>query len=376
MVGELFDELCKRDPALADAVVAQKSFGMPEHSLFAARMKGETRVAAARKLLQAATKETDEEVRWTGELVDVIATLPAEESLPALRSRWDDDLGLRDSIALVLARTPAAEDRERLVTALSSPQSDVVRSSAAALAKLTAPGSADEIAAALSTLRSYTSNDRGDQRPFAAARKELASLTAHWSGEKIVVEETKGKSLAEAYRPWFAWFEKTHPEAAKKMAQSPGVDFAAWAKRLAAIDWNAGDAARGKAVFERRSCHRCHGATGRLGPDLAGAASRFSREDLLAAIYDPNRDVSPLYQSTQLTTRSGQSHFGLLVYESPEGTLLQTGPDTTIRVMDEDYGARRPSRMSLMPTGLLDGVNDAEIGDLYKFLQTLDGRRE
>ncbi|RIK83773.1 MAG: hypothetical protein DCC68_03035 [Planctomycetota bacterium] len=374
VVGELFDELCKRDPALAEALVAQKAFGLPEHSLFAARMKGETKLAAARKLLAAATRE-DADVRWTGELVDVIASLPAEESLPALRARWDEDLGLRDAIAVVLAKNPAEEDRSRLDAALASPQQGVVLEAARALAKLPAPGTPDEIATALATLRSYTASERGDQRPFAPVRTQLAALVAHWSGEKIAVDEGGAKSLAEAYRPWFDWFAQKHPEAAKKLAQSPGVDAAAWSKRLAAIDWNACDPTRGKAVFERRSCHRCHGATGRLGPDLAGAASRFSREDLLAAIYDPNRDVSPLYQTTQITTRSGQTHFGLLVYESPEGTLLQTGPDTTIRVTDEIYTARRESRMSLMPTGLLDGVSDGEIADLYKHLQSLDGRQ-
>lgn len=371
VVGELFDELCKRDAALAEALVAQKAFGMPEHSLFAARMTGDVKLAAARKLVAALTlaEAQGEDVRWSGELVEVIASLPAEESLPVLRARWDEDLGLRDAIAVVLAKNPVAEDRGRLVAALGSAQQGVVLDAARALVKLPAPGTAEEIAEALRALRSYVASERGDQRPFAAVRKELAALAAHWSGEKIEVDEKGAKSLAEAYRPWFAWFETVHPEAAKKIAQSAGVDAAAWAKRLVAIDWNAGDATRGKAVFERRSCHRCHGAAGRLGPDLAGAASRFSREDLLAAIYDPNRDVSPLYQTTQVTTRGGQTHFGLLVYESPEGTLLQTGPDTTIRVTDEIYTARRESRMSLMPTGLLDGVSDGEVADLVAYLR-------
>ncbi|MEX2185424.1 MAG: PVC-type heme-binding CxxCH protein [Pirellulales bacterium] len=375
VVGELFDELCKRDAALADALVARAQFGLPEHSLFAARMKGETKLAAARKLL-AFTEKADDDVRWTSEMVDVVAELPAEEVLPAVRERFDEDFGLRDSIALVLAKNPAGEDRGRLVASLASAQANVVRAAAVALAKLSAPGSADEIGAALATLRSYAADERGDRKQFAAVRQALGGLARHWSGEKIEIDESAAaKSLVEVYRPWFEWFERAHPEAAKKLAQSPGVDAAAWAKRLAAIDWNAGDATRGRAVFERRSCHRCHGATGRLGPDLAGAASRFSREDLLAAIYDPNRDVSPLYQTTQLTARGGQTYFGLLVYESPEGTLLQTGPDTTIRVTDEDYGARRASRMSLMPTGLLDGVADGEIADLYEHLRSLDGRR-
>ena len=62
------------------------------------------------------------------------------------------------------------------------------------------------------------------------------------------------------------------------------------------------------------------------------------------------------------------------MYDSPEGLLLQTGPDATIRITGEELTARQPSSQSLMPTGLLDAVTDAELADLYAYLQTLVGR--
>ncbi len=64
-------------------------------------------------------------------------------------------------------------------------------------------------------------------------------------------------------------------------------------------------------------------------------------------------------------------YHGLIVYESPEVTLLQTAPDVTVRVNNTDHSAARPSNQSLMPTGLLDTLSDQDLSDLYAYLRTL-----
>jgi putative heme-binding domain-containing protein len=96
---------------------------------------------------------------------------------------------------------------------------------------------------------------------------------------------------------------------------------------------------------------------------------------LLAAIVDPNKDVSPLYQTTQVITGSGRTISGQIVYESPDATLVQTSPDVTVRVAGDEIVAMRKSRLSLMPTGLLNDVTDAELADLFAHLKTLRGKR-
>ena len=60
-----------------------------------------------------------------------------------------------------------------------------------------------------------------------------------------------------------------------------------------------------------------------------------------------------------------------MVYESPDGTLLQTAPDTTVRVAGEEIVAMRKSKISLMPSNLLNGSTNEELADLYAFLRTL-----
>ena len=89
------------------------------------------------------------------------------------------------------------------------------------------------------------------------------------------------------------------------------------------------------------------------------------------AIVDPNKDVSPLFHSMQVMTSAGKSYIGLMIYESPDGTLIQTGPGTTLRIAGEEIIEKRKSQRSIMPVGLLNGANDQQLTDLYRYLQSL-----
>ncbi|MEX2120200.1 MAG: PVC-type heme-binding CxxCH protein [Pirellulales bacterium] len=362
-VAELFDELCRRDSHLAATLARHEAFGLPDHSLFAAGMSGPARQAAAGRLLALAT-ESDDAPPWTSQLVTVLGSLPAERVLPHLREQWSD-YGLRDAIALVLADHGQTADRERLVEALSSADGNVVRRAAEALAAFNSPQPA-ELATAVRTLREYCA-----AKEHSAVRQALAGLLRAWAGHEIAIDEQAAGDLSAAYQPWFDWFAAQHPDEAARLADFAGADAAAWRERLAAVDFSQGDVGRGKVLFEKRACHRCHVAAGRLGPDLRGAAARFSPQDLFAAIVEPSKEVSPLYQTTLVTTRGGQVYHGLLVYDSADGLLLQTSPDTTVRVTGDDIDQVLPSRQSLMPTGLLNDATDQDLADLYAYLKTI-----
>lgn len=372
-VTELLEQLCRRDDRLAAALVDEPKFGLPDQGLFLQVLPKKTRTRGARRLLAAAQ---DPDVEWSADLIRALQILPRSELSPVLRDRWEEP-ALRDTIASYLAEVPEEEDRGRLVASLKSVQSEVVRKSAAALLRLRPAAEPADLAVALASLRQYCTSPH--ERP---TRQALVALLGHWSGQPIKTEEPlppdsstpadrpQGNEPLALYQPWFDWFASAYPAQAAALVTS-GADSVAWNARLAAIDWTAGDAARGKAVFAARACQRCHAGASRLGPDLAGAAARFSREDLFAAIYDPNRDVAPPYRTTSVFTPSGETHHGLIVYESPDGTLLQTGPDTTVRLTGIPPSAMRPSRVSLMPTGLLADAQDQELADLFAYLKSL-----
>jgi hypothetical protein len=64
----------------------------------------------------------------------------------------------------------------------------------------------------------------------------------------------------------------------------------------------------------------------------------------------------------------------MVIYSSPDMTLLQTSPDTTVRIARNDLLAEQPSSISFMPTGLLDDLSDGDLRDLYAYLRGLRKR--
>ncbi len=411
-VTEAFQELCRRDPNLSRAVAEALAFGLPEHAMFVLTMPEVDRPTAARRLLAAVVakqssdaadssseaddSDTDASTTWTTELVQALACLNDDELFPALRQQGDDP-NVRDAIVLVLGRAPQVEDAERFVAALDSFERDVVMKSATALASL--PNVAPS--ALLPSLRALDRSIRDDEQAALAAasksnnrskptdrnassgravRAQLVVLVERLADRKFAIDEqdVDATQLGDTYKLLFDWFRAAHPSEAAALEQSTTVDLTAWRTRLAAIDWSTGSVEAGRAVFERQSCHRCHRGgerrgNDRLGPDLAGAAARFSREDLFAAIVDPSRNVAPLYHTTIITTHDGRVFQGLIVYESPDGTLLQTGPDTTVRITGDELASQRGGEQSLMPTGLLAGLSDEQLADLDAYLRSLAG---
>lgn len=365
-LGEAFSELVRRDAQLPMAWVEDSAFRLPQQAMFAALLPAKAKQAAAEKLL-AQSRSWGDDVSWPPELIRLVTVLPAEEFLPPLRAQWED-FAVRDTITRILAEKPRAEDRQRFVVGLASAEVDTIERSAGALIQLKTKGTPQEIAAALSALRQLCSSPR-DKPQRQAVDRLLQVLTQ----QKFPLQESAEKPLLEIYRPWFDWFATHHPAAARKLTAATGDDVSAWLKRVEQIDWTAGDAARGKTAFARRSCARCHGERDRLGPELAGVSRRYSRIDLLREIVDPNFNVSPLYQTTRLETRGGRVYHGTLIYESPDGTLVQTGPDTTVRVAGEEIVSRTKSQQSLMPSGLLREATDQEVADLFAYLKTLTG---
>jgi putative membrane-bound dehydrogenase-like protein len=358
--GEVFEELSRRDPALCEAILANEEFGHVEHTLFVERLPEKLKRSATRLLWTRAAKRGQEP---TAELIALVGHLPEEEALSLLRAQWEEG-ELRDAVAMALARYPQPQDRARYIESLSSPQPAVVTKAARALVSLGLNCSTPEMAAALRALKQSCAVAKNTE-----PRESLLRLLNFWTEENSDVD--LDPDPARAYVGWFELFEQYYPAEAAKLNASSGANAETWKKRLAAIDWAAGDTARGRGVYERRACHRCHQVSGHLGPELKGAISRLSREDLFTAIIDPNLEVSPAFRTTLVATNSGQVYHGLIVYESPEGTLLQTGPDTTVRVTNVEQSSVRPSSLSLMPTGLLDTLSDQDLSDLYAHLRTL-----
>jgi putative heme-binding domain-containing protein len=78
---------------------------------------------------------------------------------------------------------------------------------------------------------------------------------------------------------------------------------------------------------------------------------------------------------TTFYTRAGQTYMGLVTFESADGVLVQTSASTTVRLAERDILSRQPSDISLMPSGLLAGLDHQALADLYSYLETLSPPR-
>jgi putative heme-binding domain-containing protein len=359
---EVVEQLVSRDPELADALLNHPDFARASQVTLVERLNAGHRRRAAELFLKA--MKNDPDFTWSIPLMELLALLPGKEIHPLFRGQFHN-LGLRDSILLKLALAPVEEDRERFLAGLESAQQPVVRACLTALGQLSSDSEAKHLVPLLRLLR------RLRQEPKEQAlRQQVVKLLEKQTGQTFTLGKEVSKQIKAVYEPVFTWFEKAHPALAAELNGS-GEDAEHWDKLLKSVAWDKGDAKRGEVLFRDRACVTCHAGPTRLGPDLTGVTTRFSRDDLFTAIIYPSRDVAPAYRVTNVETTKGIVHSGIVIYESAEGVILQTGAATTIRIAAKDIASRQPSAKSLMPDGLLKDLNEADLADLYGYLKTL-----
>ena len=139
---------------------------------------------------------------------------------------------------------------------------------------------------------------------------------------------------------------------------------------LAEVDWETGDFAKGQRLYVNRACQGCHSDSGALGPGLSGAAKRFSPEDLFRAILFPYRDISPLSRFNEYRLRNGDVHVGRTAFYAADGVVLRTGAGI-VRLDQAEIISQQASERSIMPEGLLEGLSERDLADLYQYLKSL-----
>ncbi len=110
----------------------------------------------------------------------------------------------------------------------------------------------------------------------------------------------------------------------------------------------------------------CMAAAGEIGPDLTGSG-RDNLDYLLENIVDPGATVSADFRMVVAAMRDGRVLNGLVRAQTPRTVTLQTQSEALILERSE-IEALRPSSASLMPDGLLETLNSAEIRDLIAYL--------
>jgi putative heme-binding domain-containing protein len=132
---------------------------------------------------------------------------------------------------------------------------------------------------------------------------------------------------------------------------------------------------QGKAAYEAVGCVQCHrfsGAGGGSGPDISGVGNRFQPIDLLEAILLPSKIISDQYQATEIITRKKRVVMGTIQEENDEQVVVRPSPLSTQTeiVKKKDIATRRPSKLSIMPQGLIDVLSEEEVLDLIAYLRS------
>jgi putative membrane-bound dehydrogenase-like protein len=366
---EVVQQLVRREPSLGHALMRHAQFTTPAHVFLAHALEGEQKNLAARNFLEVVKMRPT--FPWTSELVSLLLLLPSELTTPVFRQHWNN-YAIRDEILPRLAEHPIAADRAKFLSGLGSAQPSVVQASLAALLKLPSDISGTNLVAPLRLLNRVVAEPA--EQPV---RAQLVTLFTNSLKRTFPIQEPVNSdpvSLRKAYQPLFDYLAAQYPGLFRFMSAEDNDDPVKWNATLRTVRWNEGNAERGADIFAQRACASCHRAAGQLGPDLAGAAQRFSPEDLMNAIVFPSRDIAPPYRTTTFRLRNGESYTGIVAFESADGWIVQTGPGSNVRVNSADLVSRTPSTVSVMPSGLLKGLSPREIADLYAFLRSLQAR--
>lgn len=361
-MGELYTALCRVDPALPTFLAEQPGLGLPGHTIYLSQVPQ----PSIPKVIDAfvATIQADADYAWSNEVVFLLGESPKPEHQQLLRDQLEN-LSVRSAVLMVLAEKPSKDDRAVYLSGLDSPQINAVDACVTALKELP------------------RSNDPVEQYALLAAARRLVNDTREFQVREMIIrilQNNTGKSPAfifgpdghkpqpEAMQAWQTALKERYPD----FVPTSTDDVAKKSFELMTqVNWDAGDVERGKKLFEKLSCAKCHGGRRALGPDLTGVAKRFSRDDLFAAIIDPNRDISPRYQTTSVVSKDGKIFSGLIVYESVDGMLLRDAEHKTYRIEARDIESRHAQRVSLMPAGLLRDVDAAGMADLNAYLKGL-----
>ncbi len=129
-----------------------------------------------------------------------------------------------------------------------------------------------------------------------------------------------------------------------------------------------GNHAHGKELYAQRcaACHSLHGEGGNIGPELTGA-NRTDLYYLLENIIDPSATLPRDFHVTLVTKTDGQLVMGNLAKKT-DYTLTLTTPTGDVVINRDDITEQKTSPISLMPEGLLNGLEIKEVRDLIAYL--------
>jgi len=278
-----------------------------------------------------------------------------------LRELWETDPDRRHLVALALAQTPDGENWSYLVRSIPILEGNML---VEVLQKL------------IDVPKAPAEPQYIRQLILAAVRlqdqaADALALLEYWTGENPADSKAP---VAEQIKAWQRWFKETYPDLPEaELPQAGANDRWKLEDLLAYLNSEAAAGAsvsRGAEVFVKAQCAKCHrfGDRGEaMGPDLTSVAKRFTRKEVLQSILFPSYIISDQYAAKNVVTTSGKTYTGIVSISQGQLTVLQSNGEK-VQLKQSDVEQITPSRVSAMPTGLIDNLSREEIADLFAYL--------
>ena len=287
-------------------------------------------------------------------------------SLAHLRDIYAQEPPQRTTVAMTLAQHPQGENWAYLVDSIKTVEGVAAQEVLRALATVgERPRQPEPFRQVI--LLGLRLGDNG--APLAL------QLLDHWSGQQSQPSSDWKAKLA----GWQQWYAQHFPGAPPaELPVDSGSDKWSYDELVAFLrtrSGRAGDRQRGEAAYAKADCakcHRCNGQGETIGPDLTTIAQRFQQQELLESIVYPSHNISDQYAS-KVVTSNGRTFTGMAVPRGDIGFTMLLSDGQKVDLNHADIDDIQVSRVSVMPTGLLNKLSLSEVADLFAFLENRSG---
>ena len=131
---------------------------------------------------------------------------------------------------------------------------------------------------------------------------------------------------------------------------------------------------RGRQLFGEAKCFTCHrfnNEGGGMGPDLTVLSGRYSVRDFAEKVINPSKSISDQYQAVQVVTTDGKQYVGRIVNLFGDNIVISPNmldPNHLVNINRNKIDTLEPSKVSMMPAGLLDVLTPDEVLDLAGYV--------
>ncbi len=135
-----------------------------------------------------------------------------------------------------------------------------------------------------------------------------------------------------------------------------------------------GDAAAGRAVYQKMgcaSCHRIDSNGGNLGPELTDIGRRRGLTFLAESLTKPEAEIPITYRAVQVVLKAGQTVTGIRLNRDDLSIQLRDTRDNLRSFLMENVQEIRYDKPSLMPAYASMSPKDFE--DVIAYLNSLKG---